>query len=110
MKARAVASLSLPTCATTLGQSGLTEVVTASTRGSSDNQQLLVWLLQGNFYITQSYRASDAHLVAAGSPTRGQRDLPPPLTPTGAPVSSGPPELGRRVFCSHNSLVPALLF
>lgn len=69
MKAQVVAAPSLPACATTLGKSELTEGVTAGTRGSFENQQLLVWLLQDNFYIIQSYRASDAHLVGAEGPT-----------------------------------------
>lgn len=77
MQAQVVAALSLPVCATTLGKSDLTEVVTASTRGSFENQQLLLWLMPGNFYIIQSYRASDTYLVKQGAPLLGQRPSDP---------------------------------
>lgn len=42
-QAQVMAAPSLPVGATTLGKSDLTEVVTASTRGSFENRQLLLW-------------------------------------------------------------------
>lgn len=104
MKARAVASLSLPTCATTLGKSDLTEVATASTRGSSDWLQLLVWLLQGNFYIMQSYRASDAHLVTAGAPLMGRETFLPLSLPQERPPPLGLQGLGGGCFAARIAL------
>lgn len=81
---------------------------TGSTRGSFGNQQLLMWLLQGNFYIIQSSRASDAHLVAAESPTSWAERPPAPSNQYGSahlPCAHG----GWVTDCSHDSLVPALL-
>lgn len=79
-------------------------------QGLFENQQRLVWLLQGKSYILWKYRASDAHLVTALSPALGQRNLLLPLTTMGVPISSGPAEIGWWMFCSHSSLVPTVLF
>lgn len=67
MKAQVMAALSLPICAIALGMQELMEEMTANTRGSFVNHQLLIWLLHGNSYILQRYRVTP--FKGTGHPT-----------------------------------------